>query len=98
MKSYWDYLIDHKLAGRNIFEVRSRREKLKGTIVKPTEALTREEVVAILKLCNKNKDESRRFLHLAILHTFLGTGMRISETNRIKIKVGDVKLNTQILA
>ncbi len=84
LSSYFDYLVEKGLKEFNPVQSvkRPRRE-----VLKPTQALEKEQVRALFELLSEgDKASSSRFLHKALLVTFFMTGMRKSEILHLKYR------------
>lgn len=84
LSSYFDYLVEKGIKEFNPVQSvkRPRRE-----VLKPTQALEKEQVRELFELLSQGDKESKsRFLHRALLVTFFMTGMRKSEILHLKFK------------
>jgi len=84
LSSYFDFLVE---SGKREFNPVKSVKRPRREVVKPTQALEREQVTELFKLlCHGDKSSSSRFLHRALLVTFFMTGMRKSEILFLKVK------------
>jgi len=82
LSSYFDYLIEHK----NLMELNpcSSVKRPRLEVVKPTMALTKDQVQSLFDAIDDNKASGK--LHKALIVTLFTTGLRKSEILNLKFK------------
>ncbi len=84
LSSYFDYLVEK---GEREFNPVQSVKRPRHEVLKPTQALEKEQVRALFDLLSNGDEKSKsRYLHKAILTTFFMTGMRKSEVLLLKFK------------
>lgn len=84
LSSYFDYLVEK---GERDFNPVQSVKRPRREVMKPTQALEREQVRALFEIISEgDKASESRFLHKALLVTFFTTGMRKAEVLNLKFK------------
>ncbi len=84
LSSYFDYLVEK---GERDFNPVQSVKRPRREVLKPTQALEKEQVRALFDLLSQGDEKSpSRYLHRALLVTFFMTGMRKSEVLHLKFK------------
>tara|TARA_Y100000780_G_scaffold232591_1_gene267922 strand:+ start:17261 stop:18235 length:975 start_codon:yes stop_codon:yes gene_type:complete len=84
LSSYFDYLVEK---GERDFNPVQSVKRPRHEVLKPTQALEKEQVRALFELLSQGDEKSpSRYLHKALLVTFFMTGMRKSEVLHLKFK------------
>lgn len=82
ISSYFDYLVEK---GEKDFNPVKSVKRPRREVLKPTQALSKEQVREIFDLLDSEKEKHpSRYLHKALLVTFFTTGMRKSEVLNLK--------------
>ena len=84
LSSYFDYLVEK---GERDFNPVQSVKRPRRAVLKPTQALNKEQVNEIFALLDEDRDKHpSRYLHKALLVAFFTTGMRKSEVLHLKFK------------
>ncbi|MCF8059620.1 MAG: tyrosine-type recombinase/integrase [Bacteriovoracaceae bacterium] len=84
LSSYFDYLVEK---GERDFNPVQSVKRPRREVLKPTQALEKEQVRALFELLSQGDESSKsRPLHRALLITFFMTGMRKAEVLNLKFK------------
>ncbi|MEC7275860.1 MAG: tyrosine-type recombinase/integrase [Bdellovibrionota bacterium] len=84
LSSYFDYLVEK---GEREFNPVQSVKRPRREVIKPTQALEKEQVRALFEILSQgDKESSSRFLHRALLVSFFMTGMRKAEVLSLRFK------------